>query len=115
MSEINFAKIRKIFPEIEKSDSVDDLRRLAEKLDKAESLEVVMTGDMAMPILDSFRTEIGLALANLFDNVDDHKKLIPIIERLRFLTGVYKKYTHAKDDADILRNMVDELVQEEVA
>lgn len=112
MSGVNFSKIRKAFPDIENSQSSEDLRRIAEKLDSAEELEGLMKSEFAKPILDHFRSNFGTTLAAIFENVADHQKLVPLIERLRILTELYKTYGHASEDAEFLRNMVDELLAE---
>jgi hypothetical protein len=112
MSGVNFAKIRKVFPDVKDHELSGDLERLAEKLDRAEEIEKFVKSDEGKAFRDHFVVEIGRCLQEMFDNTNDYTLLLPKVERLKVLVGFYKMVAGAETNAEALRTMVDEMIEE---
>lgn len=108
----NYAKIRKVFPNISDYPEADDLERLAGKLDKAEEIEKFYKSEAGQSFRDHFRLEIAECIKDILKDSGDYQKLLPHVERLRVLTAFYKNFVTSSDDAETLRNMIDDYIGE---
>ncbi|MDC1191106.1 hypothetical protein N8148_02785 [Gammaproteobacteria bacterium] len=106
MSGQNLAKIRKALPDIELT---DDLKGVAERLDKKEALEKLVKSEDGLAFKSHFAEEIARAITEILREKDD---FTPVVEKLRALIGFYKMFANAENDAEMMRNMVDEIIDE---
>lgn len=109
---ITYAQIKRAIPNLEETGRSEEFEALGARVDKKEAVEKFLKSKDGQEFRDHFTHEIAETLDTLFASVEDHKKVMVIVARLQVLINFYKMMSHVEKDAESMRLMVEELIDE---
>lgn len=106
----NKAKIRRAMPDLK---ITPELERMAEKLDAMEALEDFLDSSNGKLLRAYVAEEIGKTIGLLITDGNDSRD--EQIQRLRVQIGLFKSFSNAKKDTEVMRGLVDEEIDHVIA